>query len=116
MKTREAIERLQERKKIAIKLRPKDLRCDEVWPDEAEMSLNALKRDLPQDLYLEGDGYANGLPVYDTARTEESADVVQGPREAERHARSAEDVPPRGGSSHSTDRSTEKREGWRKRR
>ena len=68
MKTREAIERLQERKKIAIELCPKDLRPDEVWPDEAEMSLNALKRDLPQDLYLEGDGYANGLPVYDTAR------------------------------------------------
>ena len=68
MKTREAIERLQERKKIAIKLCPKDLRPDEVWPEEAEMSLNALKRDLPQDLYLEGDGYANGLPVYDTTR------------------------------------------------
>ena len=55
----EAIAEMETRKQATI------AHCASCWTESAEMSLQALKKQIPMDVVLEGDGYADGEIVYD---------------------------------------------------
>lgn len=56
----EAIAELEKRKEFLT------AQCDDCWDPAIELALQALKKQVPMTPDVWGDGYADGLPVYDS--------------------------------------------------